>query len=143
MWKLTGNQCKDFKTRVMCSLLLVLISTRAAEFCFSMFLSLLTCFLLWTNVFLLWSLCNLSCLGCWPPSRSSHSLKMTTGLQGRVDAARWPSEQGRASLSRAETGACSVICQTYYCGVRHVVMPTVYCSHGSSRPPQSRQVPAS
>ena len=61
-------------------------------------------------------------------SNSWRSLKMSTGLRGEVAAARWPNMQGRESLSRAETGACSVICQMYNCGVRHVVMPATHCS---------------
>lgn len=65
--------------------------------------------------------------------------------RGRFDVARWPSMQKQETLIRAETGACSVICQIHYCGVGHVVAPAAYRSHGSNRvkPSWPSQGPAS
>ncbi len=128
----TQNKSLTHSLSCSCPLSLLTILLQCVSFACCLFSAVAVCLF-----------CGLSCPGCWPSSRSGHSLKMTTGLLSEVDAARWPNMQGRASLSRAETGAYSVICQMHCCCVRHVVIPTAYCSHGSNRPSQPSQVPAS
>lgn len=106
--------------------------------CFNMLLLSLLVFCS-GRLFIQWPLCNLA-VGLLPgdvtPWRWQQACRTGWKLPGGQTCRAEPLWAGLIQR------ACSGICQMYYHGVQHVVMPKAYCSHGSNWPSQPRQVPA-
>jgi len=123
----TQNKSHDWLTFLFVS---TFSTDQSASMCF---LSCLPAFYI-GRMCLLWGPC-VTCLGCWPSLRSCHSLKMTAGLQGEVDVARWPNMLGQPPLFMSKTRACSIICQMFDAGVWHAIMPQLIVHIGQTAHP--------